>query len=163
MIFRFLARESCAMAGDKASQGLLVFRIFKKLRRRLMADEDILFFRLRLPRELADMIADMAHDARRPINAQVVLLLEKALGIEGRYAVTSPRARLGASIAGKKRDQPGEVDLPKQTQAPSAVTGISADELAVLKDLAAKLLNLDAGAAPKRKTAPAKPARSSKK
>ncbi len=113
-----------------------------------MAEEsDILFFRLRLPRELADMIADLAHDNRRPVNSQVILLLEQALGLEGRYAVTAPRQRMGASIAGSKGR------APDKQAAPAAIT---AGELADLRRLAEKVLAMPAPAPEKKRAAPVK-------
>ncbi len=114
-----------------------------------MAEEsDILFFRLRLPRELADMIADLAHDNRRPVNSQVILLLEQALGLEGRYAVTAPRQRMGASIAGSKSRASGD-----KTAASAQIT---AGELADLRRLAEKVLAMPAPAPEKKKAAPVK-------
>ena len=63
------------------------------------------FFRLRIPNQLAKMIEDRAWKNRRSMNAEVITLLEKALGWEGPSLAPETPAGRGAKKKSASREQ----------------------------------------------------------
>jgi hypothetical protein len=88
---------------------------------------DHLFFRLRIPKPLGDMIVEQAWQGRRSVNSQILMLLEKAVGWEGESLVVETPSGRGVKAAGARRSVPAET---------SGLTDKQVDEL---KDITVRL------------------------
>jgi hypothetical protein len=86
-----------------------------------------LFFRLRIPKPLGDMIVDQAWAERRSVNSQVLLLLEQAVGWRGESLIVETSAGRGAKRAGSRRSMPAET------------SGLTDEQVDELKDITVRL------------------------
>jgi hypothetical protein len=99
----------------------------KKLRVDDATQTDHLFFRLRIPKPLGDIIVDQAWAERRSVNSQVLMLLEQAVGWRGESLIVETSAGRGAKRAGSRRSMPAET------------SGLTDEQVDELKDITMRL------------------------